>query len=199
MEFKALFGNSREKMAERWVALVAGTYPSRRSQSFFLNEKDPFANPVGHTLHTVLPEVLKGLVEGLGDAELEKLLDPLIRIRAVQEFTPKEAVTFVFYLKDLAREALGSKILEDKKNQSMLYAFDKRVDDLSLIAFSLYMACREQIWSFKSRHVVERSINLLEKADILCEVENLGVDILPQRIFRKMQKDAAEKKEAITN
>lgn len=194
MDFKALLGHCSAKISERWVALVVKTYPEKRSQVFFSGEKDPFANPVGHALRTALPAVLEGLIEGLEDSEIEKRLDPVIRIRAVQEFTAKEAVTFIFYLKDLVREALGQKGVDEK-----LYAFDKRVDDLSLIAFTLYMKCREQIWSFKSRHVVERSINLLEKADVLCEVETLGVDILPQRIYRKMQRNAAAaKKETIT-
>ncbi|MCW7754991.1 RsbRD N-terminal domain-containing protein [Desulfobotulus sp. H1] len=196
MDWKVLLGDYREKMAERWVDLVVRTYPAKRSQSFFLNEKDPFSNPVGHTLRTALPDVLNALIDGAEDSVLETMLDPVIRVRAVQEFTVREAITFVFYLKDLAREVLKNSITE--KDNAPLYAFDKRVDDLALVAFSLYMGCREQIWSFKSRHVVERSINLLEKADILCEVENLGVDILPQRIFRRMQKDAAAKKSAIT-
>ncbi|MDY0163788.1 RsbRD N-terminal domain-containing protein [Desulfobotulus sp.] len=198
MEFKALLEHCGAKVAERWITLVVKTYPAKRSQAFFLNEKDPFDNPVGHTLRTALPAVWTALLEGLGDADLERLLDPVIRIRAVQEFTPKEAVTFVFYLKDLVREALDEKKSLVSLSEAQLYALDKRVDDLALIAFTLYMQCREQIWSFKSRHVLERSINLLEKADILCEVKSLGVDILPQRIYRKIQRDAAAKKETIT-
>lgn len=196
MNFKALLGHCSDRIAERWLDLVVKTYPAKRSQSFFLNEKDPFANPVGHTLRTSLFEVMEGLIEGLGEDVLEARLDPIIRIRAVQEFTAKEALTFIFYLKDLAREAVKASGAGDT-DSALFYAFDKRVDDLAILGFTLYMRCREQIWSFKSRHVMERSINLLEKADMLKEVESLGVDILPQRLYRKIQRDAAAKKETI--
>lgn len=198
MRFSEALNLYREKIAERWIALVTRTYPEKRSQDFFLNEKDPFGNPVGHIIRTSLPEVIKLLIEGGTDDELTKHLDPLIRLRAVQEFTAREAISFVFHLKDLAREALKKEAKGIREYEEALYRFDKSVDELALLAFHIYMACREQIWSFKSRHVMERTVNLLEKADLLSEVAALGLDILPQRVYRKMKKDAAAKREVPT-
>lgn len=198
MQFTEALNGCREKVAERWIALVARTYPEKRSQDFFLNEKDPFGNPVGHIIRTSLPEVLSLLVEGGSEEKLAGQLDPLIRLRAVQEFTAREAVLFVFQLKDLVREALKKEAKNIRDYEEAQYLFDKKVDELALLAFHIYMGCREQIWSFKSRHVMERTVNLLEKANLISEAESLGLDILPQRVYRKMKKNAEEKKDVPT-
>jgi hypothetical protein len=73
----------------------------------------------------------------LGDAELataSSALEELMRIRAVQEFSASEAVSFIFALKPLLRDRSG-------RNDRI----EDRIDELALMAFDAYMRCREKL------------------------------------------------------
>jgi hypothetical protein len=122
-------------IAERWFARTAESYPSLTAQ-FLVAEEDRFRNPVGHALRENLA-VLAGQLLGEMDAEkIAAALDGVLRIRAVQDFTPSQAVGFVFLLKPIVGE------LAPAEEVSVLEA---RIDQLALAAFDKYMQCREQL------------------------------------------------------
>jgi len=58
------------------------------------------------------------------------------------------------------------------------------VDEVALIAFDIYMGCREQIFTYRANHVKSRTVKLLEKADILCEVPEVGTEIIPHNVYK---------------
>lgn len=62
-------------------------------------------------------------------------LDAIIRIRAVQDLTPSQAVEFLFLLKPIMRE------LAPEQDQVRLA---DRIDRLALMAFDKYMQCRRR-------------------------------------------------------
>ena len=90
-------------------------------------------------------------------------LDPIVRIRAVQDFSPAEAVGFVFLLKRVVRQELGGEIRQNRA-ESQLLDFESQVDDLALKAFDLYMLCREQIYQLRAREIKNQTFTLLEQA-----------------------------------
>lgn len=178
MGLEKSLGSKREDITSRWFDYVVKTY-SADSAHFIHNTKDPMSNPVGSNIKTSLIQVFDALIDGKDRSEIIPLLDPPIRIRAVQEFSPSQAVSFVLYLKTIVREVLGND-LKDKD----LQVFDQKVDGLLLIAFDIYMGCREQIFKYRAEFVKSRTLKLLEKADILCEVPEVGTEIIPHNVYK---------------
>ena len=70
-------------------------------------QKDPFANPVGHSLR----EGTRGIFEALLDGtDAEKIRDTCVRSSRSEQsssFPPPEAVGFIFGLKEAIRAELG--------------------------------------------------------------------------------------------
>jgi hypothetical protein len=65
-----------------------------------------------------------------------------VRIRAVQNFTPSQAIGFVFDLKGLIRAMAPA----DRQASKEMVVIESRIDALALLAFDLYMSCREKIY-----------------------------------------------------
>ncbi len=178
MTLEELLEQKKEAILKKWYERVVATYPADTSR-FLVKENDPFANPVGSTTMSSLESVFEGLINNVDRETLSTSLDPVIRIRAVQDFTPSKAVSFIFFLKQLVSESLGkeiSKLKNSKKIEKELSDFFKRVDGLSLIGFDIYMKCREQLLSFQANHIKDRTYRLLKKADLLSEVPEVGTE-----------------------
>jgi hypothetical protein len=89
---------------------------------------DPFRDPVGHTVREVLP-ILADVA--LGERPMKDAIEPLdrlMRIRAVQEMAPSQAVGFLM-----------------RPNAS-----------LALMAFDVYLRCREELHTVQIRELRRR-------------------------------------------
>ncbi|NNK01255.1 MAG: RsbRD N-terminal domain-containing protein, partial [Desulfatitalea sp.] len=91
-------------------------------------------------------------------------LDPIIRIRAIQDFTASRAVRFVFDLKAIIHAQIP-----DAQGQAQL---DARIDELALTAFDLYMSCREKIYDLKANEVKQRTYKAFAKAGLIKESDD---------------------------
>lgn len=131
----------KDVLLAAWLTRTLETYPVA-SRDFLTRERDSFRNPVGHTLKEGLASLLEGLLGARETAELVPVLEPMVRLRAVQDFSPGQALSFLFLLKDVAREEaarLGESAMAETER------LEKRIDLLGLAAFDLYMKCREEI------------------------------------------------------
>ncbi|MFO8030992.1 MAG: RsbRD N-terminal domain-containing protein [Desulfohalobiaceae bacterium] len=144
-----------------WFEAVAGTYPQETSR-FLAMQKDQFANPVGTTVSRELENIFQELLLQESTPELQSYLDAILRVRAVQGFPPSRAVGFVSELKRIVRERLSSEV-ESQGLQQELLLFEDRIDQLALLAFDIYMQCREKIWELKAKEAQSRTRNLLRK------------------------------------
>jgi hypothetical protein len=142
----------KDAIVRAWLARTLETYPERTSR-LLAQEKDPFRNPVGHALKEALPALFDELLGAVDAGRLATLLDGIVRIRAVQDFSPSQAVAFVFLLKQVIREELG---------REGLAAVEGRIDEVALIAFDLFMRCREQMFTIKADEARRRT-SLLER------------------------------------
>jgi hypothetical protein len=147
-------------IVEEWLGQSLRTYPEHSSR-FLSQEKDPFRNPVGHTLREALPALFDRLIEGSDAAAFSSLLDPILRMRAVQDFSAGQAVAFVFLLKRAMREALGDDTVQGPNGED-LAAMEARIDEMALLAFDLFMKCREQIYEIKASEA-KRRLFVLER------------------------------------
>ena len=101
----------KTKILKQWFDVVLDSYPAD-TQKFVKGQKDRFANPVGHAVLTGLEGILDELLRG-SDYELDKIsvfLDQIIRIRAIQDFTPSQALGFLQGLKNIVRKELKESI-----------------------------------------------------------------------------------------
>jgi len=143
----------REVVLERWFQAVLATYPAETAR-FLAGGADPFANPVGHTVREGLGRLYDRFVADVPVSELSAAIDGIVRIRAVQEFTPSAAVGFVYTLRKILREELADAAL-DPAGQA---ALESGIDRLALVAFDVYMQCREKIFEIRVREIKESQL-----------------------------------------
>ncbi|MGA2324951.1 MAG: RsbRD N-terminal domain-containing protein [Bryobacteraceae bacterium] len=130
----------RDAVARHWLARTLGAYPFLTSR-FLAEEKDRFRNPVGHALREALPVLLEELLGEMNLARLTPVLDQVVKIRAVQDFTASQAVGFIFVLKD---------VLRHEEPGGLTPALEQRIDQMALTAFDLYVRCREKMDEIKA-------------------------------------------------
>ena len=120
---------------------------------FFKKQKDRFANPIGATISEGLQDLYAVLLEERELGEAAKPLENIIKIRAVQDFTPSQSVAFVYLFKSIVRQELAK-----EKNREEIWAslsaLEARIDKVALMAFDFYMDCRERLHQIRVNEVL---------------------------------------------
>lgn len=161
----------KSAILERWFDIVLETYPSD-SSSFLRNKKRRFANPVGHTISKGLEDLLEELLQEreMDHEKISSILDGIVRIRAIQDLTPSQALAFVFRLKKVLREALAG---SGTAPVAEIEALESRIDTMALISFDLYVKCREKIYDLKANELRNMTFRLLQKAKLVNEIPGM--------------------------
>ena len=167
MQLEKRLSQKKDTILKKWFDQVIKTYPEETSK-FFGRRRDKFSNPVGSTVFHGLEAILQELVQGMNHETLKSFLDPIVRIRAVQNFSPSEAVSFVFDLKPVVRECFA-KDMPEGEDVNALLEFESKIDTLSLIAFDIYAACREKISELKTSEMRRTTFQALERANLITE------------------------------
>jgi len=161
---QALAGKKKE-ILKHWFQTTVDSYPADTAR-FLKNQQDPFANPVGQTTYRSLEALVDALITGSGREAMMEALDPVIRIRAVQAFTPSKATAFVFSLKQIVRDCLSG--------EADLVALDRQIDEMAMVAFDLFMGCREKIYELKATESRNQFFGSLKRAGLIAETEADG-------------------------
>ena len=159
-----LLVKKRSTLVKQWMDLIFGTYPED-TKNFLKRQKDRIANPVGASIVEGADQLFDWLVKG-EDKDLKNicmLLDNIVRIRAIQEFSASHSIGFVFLLKKAVRETLGEEIRQGHLYEELL-TFESRIDNLALLAFDNYSQCREQLHQIRAAEIRNRTSRLLERA-----------------------------------
>lgn len=167
MDLVKQLAQKKSALIKAWFEKVANTYPIDTAQ-FIKNQKDPFANPVGHNSLESLNSIFDMALNGFDRKAAQPLIDPIIRIRAIQDFTPSKAVRFVFDLKDIVRD-IAAADQDARQSQRALADLDHRIDDLGLLAFDIYMQCREKIYDLKANEMRARTLSAFDRAGLIKE------------------------------
>ncbi len=170
MKLEKLLLQKKSAILDRWLQLILETYPAD-AQRFLKKQKDRFANPVGYTIAKETENLYKQLLQSV-ETEKESLsasLDRIFRIRAVQDFSPSQAVAFIFLLKRVIREELESEIPENLLFDELMI-IDARIDDMALLVFDIYMRCREKIYEIRANEAKNRVSGLLQKSGLISEI-----------------------------
>jgi len=160
MELTEALASKKQQILSLWIERTLDSYSS---PGFFKKSKDPFANPVGINIAAGLTTLFELL---LAQAELQafaKPLDQVVRIRAVQDFTPAQAVAPFLELKWVVKQVFSG----DKGTQpllGMLDTLDCEIDRIALTAFNIYSECREQLYRNRIRELKSGSALLTDAA-----------------------------------
>jgi len=168
MRIENLLEQRKAAIVKKWFDLAIQSYPADTSR-FLKTQKDPFANPVGQTVLRGLEALFDTLLQGPDADTISSFLDPIIRIRAVQDFTPSKAVSFIFSLKQVIRENL-TKELKDAAMVLELLNLESAIDDLALLAFDIYVECREKIYELKANQEKASTFSAFKRAGLICEI-----------------------------
>jgi hypothetical protein len=159
MPLTVALAHRRGDIIKKWFERLLQTYPESTTK-FLAQEKDPFHNPVGHTLQEGLSTLFDGLVRSADVASLTPVLDSIVRIRAVQDFTAGQAIAFPFLLKQILRSEFAA---DGPRYLNEFAVLEARIDELALLAFDLFMRCREQIYEMRVNEIRRRTF-VLERA-----------------------------------
>ena len=137
-----------EEILETWLRATAGSYPAETARHL-LDEPDPFRNPVGTAMRETLPVLLDAVLDRVPFDAASAPLERLVRIRAMQDFTPGQAVAFLLNLIPLLRESHSS--------DAVRIETEDRIHRLALAAFDKYAACREQAHAIQLKELRRRT------------------------------------------
>jgi len=150
-----------EKKKQILALWIDRTLDSYSSSDFFKHSRDHIANPIGANIRTGLTTIYDLLLQGGKTEEYTPALDQVIRIRAIQDFTPSQAVVPFLELKWVVRQVLA----DDKKANPPaedLAEFDCAVDRVALAAFDTYTRCREQLYQVRIQELKSGSYILTD-------------------------------------
>lgn len=144
MKIENILTERKADIVKKWIDLVLDSY---ESANFFKSQKNAIANPIGSNISEALKELFDLLLNDSAPEHLAVPLETVIKIRAVQDFTPSQAVSFVLLLKKVVRDELANA----DKGADLVEAmeFEARVDQAALQAFDIYMACRERLFQIR--------------------------------------------------
>lgn len=148
-------GKNRKKLIREWQERVIGAFPPDGAK-FIARERDPFANPIGRAIRTGTEALFDGLVHGeLTDEDIDRIVDDMIRIGAIQEHAPSRAVGFPFLLKGVVRDSVEGAAVDVAAGE--LKGFEDEIDRVALRAFDKYTECRDQIFSMRIKEIKRMS------------------------------------------
>ncbi|MFH1035672.1 MAG: RsbRD N-terminal domain-containing protein [Pseudomonadota bacterium] len=177
MALADILSRKQEALVDQWFSQVVATYPDE-SASFLKRKQDQFHNPVGHTLARETEAIFAELIGSMDQAKVTASLDRIVRIRAIQDFTPAHALAFIPALKDILWQELAKQKDQTGLAEEMR-GLEGRIDQVLLLAFDVYMSVRQRIYEMKSEEIKRLYYQVIRRADILCPIPQQEEPDLP--------------------
>ena len=172
MIIEDILKNNKKEILKECFSKIISTYP-KEANELMLNQKDGFANPVGKNIFAGLEEILKeiesGLKQGLSEAGKKRIhssLEKIIKIRAIQNFSPSQAIIFILFIKNIINDLV---LKNSKPNEIIkeLLLFHSFIDELYLMSFDIYVQKREKIFDIKVNEVKRDTYQAIKKAGLI--------------------------------
>jgi hypothetical protein len=167
MQIAALLSQKKAAILGRWLDMIFESYPPETA-IFLRKEQNRFDNPAGYRISEGLEGLYGALLEEMERDQILACLDEIIRIRALQNFTPSQALAFIFLLKMVIREELAAEIRKENLAAELL-DLESRIDGLALLGFDVYTKRREKIFEIKADEAKRRISGLMRKTGLTLE------------------------------
>lgn len=170
MSLKSLLSSRKKDIIKKWQERIFHLYPAD-SKKFLNSETDQFSNPVGYSIKEKTESLFDTLVDEdeFNQEKVESILDEVIRIRAIQDFSPSQAVTFIYLLKDVITDELRSSSEPVKDMFPDAVSFYDKIDRAVLTAFDIYSKCREKLFEIKVESAKNQVSGLLRRSDLISD------------------------------
>lgn len=143
--------DKQQSILSRWIPAALGNV-NQNEQFKVHREQDRFSDPLGYAIASNTQAILQWLCSDDPDMNLSKPLEDICRIKAVQDSRPSESLRFIFNLKTVIRESLAEEC-DVSQYAEDLYRIDQRIDEMALLAFDLFSACRNQIYKLQAEEI----------------------------------------------
>ena len=164
MRLTTLLSEKKSTILGRWLTTIYESYPPETA-IFLRKEKDRFDNPVGYRISQGLEGLYGALLQDMEREQILAYLDEIIRIRALQDFSPSQALAFIFLLKNVIRAELAAEIAKDNLAAELL-ELESRIDGLALLGFDVYTQRREKLHDVRVGEMKSRISAFLRKSGI---------------------------------
>lgn len=166
----------RKRWTEKWLNALMRTYPNE-SARFFRDTADPFANPVGAAMRKGIAELFDVLAADTFDPEAaHAALEPMIRVRAIQNLEPSEAIGFIVEIKSIIEQdtdTSGKTPLQAERLRKIAAHADRAL----LAAFDIYVACKKHVYTLRARQARDSVSRLLIKKELISELPDIGPEV----------------------
>ncbi|MBW2093818.1 MAG: RsbRD N-terminal domain-containing protein [Deltaproteobacteria bacterium] len=174
MTLGKLLSGQKTDITRKWLDALVDSYPSD-TRRFLRKEKSRFANPVGQTYKDEVERLFEAFVNDQTET-MTSALDGILRVRAIQDFTPSGALGFLFQFRQIIREALQGKGLGNGTSGAVKEA-DEKLDQLLLTGFDIYSKRREKIYDLRVNEIKRQVARLLERANLVVEIPDTVPDL----------------------
>jgi hypothetical protein len=165
MSPESFFQENREEICHRWQKKVLASYSDKTSR-FYSRDKNPFSNPVGNQLRNAISSTIQHLSESDNQTKLPAAVTEFIKIRAVQDFKPSEAVGFFFQLKEVLRDLLKDQPYGNRLDEDWIRV-ESKIDRLVCLTFDYFVESRQKIYEIRINEIKRTGYRLLKKAQII--------------------------------
>jgi hypothetical protein len=148
----------------RWLTMIYESYPPETA-IFLRKEKNRFDNPMGYRISEGLEGLYGALLQEMERDQILTWLDEIIRIRALQDFAPSQALAFIFLLKNVIRHELAEEIQKENLAAEIL-ELESRIDGLALLGFDVYAKRREKLQEIRTGEVKARISAFMRKSGL---------------------------------
>jgi len=164
MQIAALLSQKKAAILGQWLSMIYDSY-APETAIFLRQEKNRFDNPAGYRISEGLEGLYGVLTQEMERDQIMACLDEIIRIRALQNFTPSQALAFIFLLKTVIRQELADEIQKENLEAELL-DLESRIDGLALLGFDVYTKRREKIYEIKADEAKRRVSGLMRKTGL---------------------------------
>jgi hypothetical protein len=106
-----------------------------------------FSNPAAYVTEKNTGKIFDWLINDENNVDIMNPLEEICRLRAVQNMKPSQALKFIPVLKQIIRDEMREVIASERDED--LRELDKRIDEITLLAFDIYSDCRDRINQIK--------------------------------------------------
>jgi hypothetical protein len=164
MQLATLLSQKKAAILGQWLSMIYESYPPETA-IFLRQEKNRFDNPAGYRISEGLEGLYGVLTQEMERDQIMTCLDEIIRIRALQNFTPSQALAFIFLLKNVIRRELAAEIQTENLAAELL-DLESRIDGLALLGFDVYTKRREKIYEIKADEAKRRVSGFMRKTGL---------------------------------
>ena len=164
MSLTTLLAQKKSAILGRWLTTIYESYPPQTA-IFLKREKNHFDNPVGYRISEGLEGLYDALLQEMEKERVLGFLDEIIRIRALQDFAPSQALAFIFLLKNVIRHELAGEIQQEGLGEEIL-DLESRIDGLALLGFDVYTKCQEKLHQIRGDEIKRRVSAFMRKSGL---------------------------------